>query len=323
MSNPNYLANLRNILAKLYPDDASMRRVASDAGLNTTRIAFGSSAINNWYEILAEAQRANQVNALLNVALHEYPTNQEFRKAFFAYRASVEQASTSDSTSSSDVNTGGGSYVGGNASTGGGDFIGRDKTTQGDEVKGDKVGRDNYHINAENVTIYQNPEGKLPPVTDKSSDKNEGIDTNPPIQPDSADKQIDIFISYSRIDAEVMRRLRADLQAAGFSVWTDDVSLEPGTPSWQRAIEAAIQAARCAIVLLSPEAKKSKWVEIEVSLAEDLGLRVFPLLVRGDDINAILFRLRTTQRIDLRDNWQAVKKQLIPALHRYLRPKPR
>lgn len=131
----------------------------------------------------------------------------------------------------------------------------------------------------------------------------------------------DIFLSYSRQDKDLMQRLRGDLLAAGFTVWTDDVGLEPGTPSWQRAIEEAIQAAPCAVVLMSPEAKKSKWVEIEVSLAEDLGLRIFPLLVRGQERNAVLFRLLTTQRIDLRQDYQqAITEQLIPTLQRFLQP---
>jgi formylglycine-generating enzyme required for sulfatase activity len=208
----------------------------------------------------------------------------------------------------------------GDVSTGDGDFIGRDNTVHGDEVKRDKAGRDIYNFSGP-VTVNQPSEGKAPPVSDKLPDSNESKGTPPAsaVSPIDLDKQIDIFLSYSRIDAEIMRRLRDDLRGAGFTVWTDDVGLEPGTPSWQRAIEEAIQAAHCVVVLLSPEAKQSRWVEIEVSIAEDFGLRVFPLLVRGDDRNSVLFRLRTTQRIDVRHDYQtAVKDQLIPALLRYL-----
>jgi hypothetical protein len=103
----------------------------------------------------------------------------------------------------------------------------------------------------------------------------------------------DIFLSYSRRDSELMQRLRDDLRQAGFAVWTDE-DLETGTPSWQRAIEAAIEEARCVVAILSPEAKQSKLVEIEVSIAEENGIRIFPVLARGDDRSAVLFRLRTT-----------------------------
>lgn len=129
----------------------------------------------------------------------------------------------------------------------------------------------------------------------------------------------DIFLSYSRTDSALMQRLRNDFQQAGLTVWTDQ-GLEPGTPSWQRAVEEAIEAARCAVVILSPDAKQSKWVEIEVSYAEDIGLRIFPVLARGDERTAVLFRLRATQRVDIRDNYQNVPARLVPALQRYLQP---
>lgn len=40
MSNGAIIANLRNTLAYLYPDDASARRVAADAGLDITSITI-------------------------------------------------------------------------------------------------------------------------------------------------------------------------------------------------------------------------------------------------------------------------------------------
>jgi len=64
----------------------------------------------------------------------------------------------------------------------------------------------------------------------------------PPAAPPS--EQSDIFLSYSRRDATIMSRLRADLRCAGFTVWTDDTGLEPGTPNWQRAIQTARFKAR-------------------------------------------------------------------------------
>ena len=41
-----------------------------------------------------------------------------------------------------EIDTGGGAYIGGHVNTGGGDFVGRDKVVHGDAVHGDKVGGD-------------------------------------------------------------------------------------------------------------------------------------------------------------------------------------
>lgn len=83
------LAKLRTILAKLYPDEASMRRISHDAGLDLTRVTLNSSAINNWHSILSEAEKLDRVDALLAVVEHEYGSNQAFLDAYTAYRRFV------------------------------------------------------------------------------------------------------------------------------------------------------------------------------------------------------------------------------------------
>src|SRR5262245_18818012 len=129
----------------------------------------------------------------------------------------------------------------------------------------------------------------------------------------------DIFLSYSYKDSDCMHRVCEDLRQCGFSVWTDE-GLEPGTPSWQSAVEDAIKGARCVVVILSPEAKQSKWVEIEVSIAEEIGLRFFPVLIRGNEQSAVLLQLRTIERVDIQEEYQKVWAELVPALQRYLQP---
>jgi hypothetical protein len=112
-------------------------------------------------------------------------------------------------------------------------------------------------------------------------------------------RQHDIFLSYSRKDARIMRRLYADLAASGFTVWTDD-DLTPGTPSWMTAIENAIQASGCVVVLLTPESKKSRWVERELTSASNYDLSIFPLLARGDERSSIPLLLSSHQWSDIR-----------------------
>lgn len=85
------LTELRTILATLYPTVEDARRVVADAGLDALRIGFDAKAINNWQQILEEALRSNQVDALLHAAHNEYPENTDLAHAEQAYRAVEEQ----------------------------------------------------------------------------------------------------------------------------------------------------------------------------------------------------------------------------------------
>ncbi len=86
-------ANLRQILARLYPDEVSIRRVCDDAGLDLARVIFSVGSLNIWHGILTEAHKVNQVIALLDIveAEDEYKANVELRTACAAYRNSVRQ----------------------------------------------------------------------------------------------------------------------------------------------------------------------------------------------------------------------------------------
>ncbi len=48
---------LRTILAELYSDEASIRRVIGDAGIDSARVSFGTNAQNCWHSILTEANK--------------------------------------------------------------------------------------------------------------------------------------------------------------------------------------------------------------------------------------------------------------------------
>ncbi len=128
-----------------------------------------------------------------------------------------------------------------------------------------------------------------------------------------------VFLSYSRADrvaAEIASRLLRD---AGFSVWIDNTNLAPGTASWQAAIEQAINQSQIIVVLLSPEAKASEWVGIEVGYAKLINLRIIPVLFRGTVHNAVPLTLINTQWIDATQNVQAaIQEKLIPTLKQYL-----
>ena len=127
-----------------------------------------------------------------------------------------------------------------------------------------------------------------------------------------------VFMSYSRRDDVVMRRIVAFLREQGIKVWVDNEKLIPGTPVWEKEIEKAVQGASAVVVVLSPDSKDSEWVRREISLADQYEKRVFPLLVRGDEKTSISIRLIGRQYVDIRSNEDAGLNYVSATLLRYL-----
>ncbi len=122
------------------------------------------------------------------------------------------------------------------------------------------------------------------------------------------------FMSYSREDANLQRRIVAELRGRGINVWVDIENLIPGSPAWEREIERSIRAAAGIIVLLSPESNNSEWVRREISFAEQHEKRIFPILIGGDEDDSVPLRLSDHQWVDLRSNFHARLDELANAL---------
>lgn len=123
-------------------------------------------------------------------------------------------------------------------------------------------------------------------------------------------QQADVFISYSRRDREQMHLIREGLIASELSVWSDE-KLEPGSPSWKLDVQTAIEAAGCVVAILSPDAKGSEWVNEELGYARLLRKRVFTILVRGDEVNAVPLGLTGVQWVDMRTDYEAAITDLV------------
>ena len=91
-----------------------------------------------------------------------------------------------------------------------------------------------------------------------------------------------IFISYSKQNIDFARHLRRLLQDQGFSVWMDETQLG-ASEKWWSSIERNIKSASAFIVILSPDARESDWVEREILVAEDKRNKktIFPVLLEG------------------------------------------
>jgi hypothetical protein len=72
--------------------------------------------------------------------------------------------------------------------------------------------------------------------------------------------------------------------------------------NWMQMIDQAEARARAIVVVGSPEAAESRWVMRDIDQALSLKLPIFPVLLRGDSVNAIPVQLRHLTHIDLREN---------------------
>jgi len=126
-----------------------------------------------------------------------------------------------------------------------------------------------------------------------------------------------LFLSYSRANIQVMQTIRSQLQYEGFETWSDE-RLEPGTPEWHTAIETAIEKSGGFIVLMTPDAKASTWVNREIECALKYYKRIFQVLVDGDEDSAVPRKLGNVQRVDLRTDIHSGTRSLGNAIRKYL-----
>lgn len=83
------LVNLQKILAELYEDERSIRRIVSDAGITSSTMSIDAHALNSWHSVLTEAEKHHQVETLLKAVEIEFGDNRAFRAACYAYRCSA------------------------------------------------------------------------------------------------------------------------------------------------------------------------------------------------------------------------------------------
>lgn len=102
-----------------------------------------------------------------------------------------------------------------------------------------------------------------------------------------------VFISYSTHDTTYARQLADALVQRGFEVWIDNKRLRGGD-DWWKSIVRALRGCAAFIVILSPRSDGSKWVQREITLADNWDKPMFPILLDGDlDTDNFLLFVRT------------------------------
>jgi hypothetical protein len=86
-----------------------------------------------------------------------------------------------------------------------------------------------------------------------------------------------VFLSYARDDAsELVQKVRSYLEAADNQAWVDVVDIAGGT-DWRDEIESGIRNADAVVLIMTPAAIASDYVQREVQFAQDWGKRIVPL----------------------------------------------
>lgn len=105
----------------------------------------------------------------------------------------------------------------------------------------------------------------------------------------------DIFISYAAPDRPTAQTLAKALHDEGWSVWWDR-SIPPGK-SFDEVIEAALDGAKCVIVLWSQASVTSNWVKVEAAEAARRRILV-PALIAEVTIPLEFRRIQAASLVD-------------------------
>jgi tetratricopeptide (TPR) repeat protein len=124
------------------------------------------------------------------------------------------------------------------------------------------------------------------------------------------DSLTNVFISYSHSDNDFVDRLEADLRQQGFGTWMDRLGLAGGH-KWRRELQGALDRSQVVLVVLSPEAAASEYVQSEYGYAFDEGKVVIPLYYRNCKVP---MELRGIQWIDFQHSYEQGLEALMHAL---------
>lgn len=111
----------------------------------------------------------------------------------------------------------------------------------------------------------------------------------------------DIFISYSRQDADIVKKVSEELMSAGYSVWIDKDGIESGD-AFKSVIVKAIESCNTIVYFSSYSSNKSYWTTKEISVAIYEGKNIIPIRLDNSKYNSeIKFDLINIDYIDMSD----------------------
>lgn len=124
-----------------------------------------------------------------------------------------------------------------------------------------------------------------------------------------------IFLSHSSVDKPFVRSLRDRLTSEDYPCWVDEVEIKVGF-SLRRSIENGIVTSGYFVIVLTPEAVASEWVqrELDVALVREIRQKnvfILPILLRDCTIHPML---AVKKYADFRGDFEKGYAELLEAL---------
>ena len=121
----------------------------------------------------------------------------------------------------------------------------------------------------------------------------------------------EVFISYASKDRDRILDLVDRLDAAGVSVWIDQMSIE-GATMWSQEIVAAIRSCKVLILAISSSSADSENVVKELALASEGRKRILPVYLESAEIpESMAYQLAGMQRVEFFDGNEEVGQQSV------------
>ncbi len=126
----------------------------------------------------------------------------------------------------------------------------------------------------------------------------------------SMPRRCSCFLSYSRKDEDLARRLQSDLEREKIRTWRDEDDI-PAGDSWDEQISRAIQACTHVLFLVTPNSVQSQNVADEISFAREEKKPILPLIFQQARLP---LRVHRAQAIDFTGDYEAAFKKLLVQL---------
>ncbi|MDV3353030.1 TIR domain-containing protein [Leptothoe sp. LEGE 181152] len=123
-------------------------------------------------------------------------------------------------------------------------------------------------------------------------------------------QSIDVFISYSRADADFARELNEELQVHGKTTWFDQESIVAGAANYKEEIFNGIEGADHFLFIISPRSIQSPYCADEVDYARSLNKRMLTVLYERVNTKELHPALEAIQWIDFHSKKKDFKTNL-------------
>ncbi|MBV6623089.1 MAG: TIR domain-containing protein [Rivularia sp. (in: Bacteria)] len=152
-----------------------------------------------------------------------------------------------------------------------------------------------YNLNRAQIWLEVAQKRTQNPPTQLQSEFITASQQQPPLE------SLDVFISYSRADSDLARKLNDALQLQGKTTWFDQESIASGS-DFQEEIYRGIKASDNFLFILSPRSVNSPYCNSEVEYAAKLSKRFVTVLYRKVNTSDLHPELAKVQWIDFNAN---------------------